>query len=89
MRSSATDNVSVYEHDNIACLLGIHETLRIDLSTGVVLATIPYMKCYLPNTNRAICVYGDQLVAIPVYTCEELVKKGWELIHTVEENRIS
>ena len=86
---SDADSVSVYEHDGVAYLFGMDETLRIDLPTGVVLATIPYMKCYLPNTNRAICVYGDQLVAIPIYSWEELAQKGWELIHAVEENSIT
>ncbi len=79
--SKTPGSVSVYTDKNTAYITGITQTLRIDLPSGSLLATVPDMKCFLFNSDRGIRTSADdRLTAVRIYTWEELTEKGWNLL---------
>lgn len=89
--SSTPSTVSVYVHDGIAYLMGIDTTLRIDLQTGEVLATIPDMVCFLPESSQALQIdrLNNQLTAISIHPWQTLSQKGWTLLNMIADNKIT
>jgi len=55
---------------------------RIDMQTWEVTATIPGLAAFLPESGQVLQwdFYTDELLASPVYTCEELITQTRELL---------
>ena len=62
--------------------LGFQYGMIIDLETWTLLAKVPYMLCYDPETDRVLCLDPDRqaLVAWPVYDKEDLIAMGKEAL---------